>query len=388
MSKSTALVVILLVNAVIIGTVYFFVLRAPQGGGSLQAVVKAVTPLPEPAVKLSSGSPASSFSLPDLGGNTVSLKDYQGKGPVVLCFWATWCPHCKRALPILHEAAALYKSAGLRVLAIDQQEEKKLVADYIQRHGYSSFVVLLDQENRISVDYGLKSIPQLVFVDEKGNYLDQAPAARFNSVKAYARLFAGYFNLRDRTVQRVVNAASVEGEKGELLTDFRKGLGAWRAYDDGMVRGASEVQALIRDGLRLRFKLKAGRAWSKPYAGIQYKEAKARDLSTYSKLRFTLACSWRAKPERSRVVVEVGFGGKPGSKEFPSALAELELPAELSILELPLAAFKVPVYKREQFEVECPDWTSYRGMSIYVQAAELKGTAEGRIEIKEIRLVK
>ena len=52
---------------------------------------------------------APDFSLKDLDGNTVTLSDYRGQKPVILDFFATWCPNCKRDMPKLNKWYEQYK---------------------------------------------------------------------------------------------------------------------------------------------------------------------------------------------------------------------------------------------------------------------------------------
>src|SRR5262245_28383227 len=57
------------------------------------------------------------YALKDVNGKTVSLADFKGR-PILLNFWATWCPPCKAETPYLIELADKYKAQGLVVLGV------------------------------------------------------------------------------------------------------------------------------------------------------------------------------------------------------------------------------------------------------------------------------
>lgn len=107
------------------------------------------------------------FTLTDLAGNRVSLKNLRGKD-VYLNFWTTWCPWCKEELPALEKVSREYKNKDLVVLAVDIGEDQKTVSDYIRQNGYD-FSVLLDANQAVAQQYGVTSIPVSLFIDKKGN---------------------------------------------------------------------------------------------------------------------------------------------------------------------------------------------------------------------------
>ena len=115
---------------------------------------------------------APDFELYDLEGVKTSLKDHLGK-VVVLDFWATWCPPCRKSFPTMQKAVNKYAKdtdvAFLFINAWENVENKKENAEnFIKSNGYS-FRVLLDDKNETITKYKVSGIPTKVFIDPKGN---------------------------------------------------------------------------------------------------------------------------------------------------------------------------------------------------------------------------
>lgn len=111
------------------------------------------------------GKPASDFALKMLDGGRVKLSDYRGK-VVVLDFWATWCPPCRKELPNLQRLYEQNRGKGIVVLAINDESTRK-VKDFLQKHSYS-FPVLMDQSGSVHRLYAANTIPNVVVVDRNG----------------------------------------------------------------------------------------------------------------------------------------------------------------------------------------------------------------------------
>ena len=107
------------------------------------------------------------FTLSDLNGKKVSLKDFRGKN-VYLNFWATWCPWCVKELPDIEKVYQEYKDKNLVVLAINIGEDKNTVQGFITKNNYH-FNVLLDSDQRVTQAYGISPIPVSIFIDKNGN---------------------------------------------------------------------------------------------------------------------------------------------------------------------------------------------------------------------------
>lgn len=116
---------------------------------------------------------APAFSLEDLSGTTISLADYQGVKPVILDFWATWCPNCQRDMPRLNVYYEKYKDK-VEVIGINLQENKSLVAKFVEQKGLT-FPIVLDPASIASRSYGVRYTNYHVLIDINGNIVTTVP---------------------------------------------------------------------------------------------------------------------------------------------------------------------------------------------------------------------
>lgn len=116
---------------------------------------------------------AADFTVFDDDRNAVKLSDYKGK-PVVVNFWASWCPPCKRELPAFQE---MWKKYGddvtfLMVSETDGTRETKQTAKtYIEQNGYE-MNILFDLDGDAAFTYLLMYLPRTLFIDADGNLID------------------------------------------------------------------------------------------------------------------------------------------------------------------------------------------------------------------------
>jgi peroxiredoxin len=125
-------------------------------------VIAGCSPSPVPQASAPSSIPASNegiqvgnvapdFQLPNLDYETISLNELRGK-PVILNFWATWCPACIDEMPYLQEIHEKYSDEGLMLLAIDVGESLSQVEKFLQSNNLS-LPVLLDTNGVVAQKY-------------------------------------------------------------------------------------------------------------------------------------------------------------------------------------------------------------------------------------------
>jgi peroxiredoxin len=112
------------------------------------------------------GEPAPAFTLTSLEGSKVSLSDFRGK-VVILDFWATWCPPCKREIPDFIVLQTKYGAQGLQILGVAVSDEESAVRKFVKDVGMNYPVVL--GTPAVSSQYGgVESIPTTFVIDRDG----------------------------------------------------------------------------------------------------------------------------------------------------------------------------------------------------------------------------
>jgi len=136
------------------------------GGSSGAQPQASQTSTTRPDVGPRVGNLAPDLSLTGLDGQVVQLSELRGK-PVVLNFWATWCPPCKQEMPDIEKAYQKYRGEGLVVLGVDQMEDLDTVQKFVKQNGYS-WTFLLDSDGEASKVYRASALPTTYFVDRQG----------------------------------------------------------------------------------------------------------------------------------------------------------------------------------------------------------------------------
>lgn len=112
------------------------------------------------------GSPAPDFTLQSIDGSKVQLADLRGK-PLLINFWATWCPPCKEEMPTLQSAYQKYKEQGFEFVGVDLKEDEATVRQFVEAGGYG-WKFLLDTSGQVSNSYRVSGVPTTYFVDREG----------------------------------------------------------------------------------------------------------------------------------------------------------------------------------------------------------------------------
>ncbi len=112
------------------------------------------------------GKAAPDFALKGMDDKEVKLTDFKGK-VIVLDFWATWCPPCRASLPHLDKLGEAMKDRSVQVFAVNGQEEKNVVQEFIEKTKLTT-AVLLDSTGAAAEAYGVRGIPQTVIIGKDG----------------------------------------------------------------------------------------------------------------------------------------------------------------------------------------------------------------------------
>ena len=122
------------------------------------------------------GSVAPDFTLKDLSGRDVRLKDLQGK-LVLVNFWATWCPPCRGEVPSMVKLNEAMAGKPFQMLAISIDEGGREAVESFFRTSGAKLPVLLDTEQKICKTYGTTGVPETFVVDKKGVILKKVVGA-------------------------------------------------------------------------------------------------------------------------------------------------------------------------------------------------------------------
>jgi peroxiredoxin len=129
------------------------------------------------------------FTLTDLEGNSWTRSSLKGK-VVLVNFWATWCPPCRKEMPDLESLYQKYKAQGLVILAISDEDSSK-VKPFIAEHKYT-YPVLLDTGRKVNSLYQVDGIPKSFIYNRQGKMvasaIDMRTMGQFTSMLAAAGL--------------------------------------------------------------------------------------------------------------------------------------------------------------------------------------------------------
>lgn len=183
MNNKIKIIIGILVFAIVIGGAYFAYDKLKSeydGNNTLATNAPAITNsyAPEETTAANPESKAPDFTVYDADGNTVKLSDYIGK-PIILNFWASWCPPCKGEMPDFN---AMYKEKGdeyqfiMVNLTDGSRETVETASNFINEQGYE-FPVFYDKDVDAARKYNTYSIPVTYFIDKDGNLTAYAQGA-------------------------------------------------------------------------------------------------------------------------------------------------------------------------------------------------------------------
>ncbi|MCK5124829.1 MAG: TlpA family protein disulfide reductase [candidate division Zixibacteria bacterium] len=132
------------------------------------------------------------FVLEGIDGNVRNWSEFAGQ-PVVINFWATWCPPCRIEIPILKELYAEFKPKGMEIIGISFDmpgRSKHKVAPFIRENNIPWVTVFVNQDVAKEFDYQ-GSIPMTVFINAKGEETGRITGAQPHATfrKEFEKMF-------------------------------------------------------------------------------------------------------------------------------------------------------------------------------------------------------
>jgi peroxiredoxin len=124
--------------------------------------------LAAPAVSaaIERGDPAPHFTAKTLDGEKYTSDSLKGK-VVLIQFWATWCPYCKKDEPALETVTKEFEKAGLVVLAVDMGEPRRKVKKYVEASP-RPWKIVLAEDTTLAAICEAKGYPLYVLIDREG----------------------------------------------------------------------------------------------------------------------------------------------------------------------------------------------------------------------------
>ncbi|QWR77327.1 TlpA family protein disulfide reductase [Candidatus Magnetomonas plexicatena] len=112
------------------------------------------------------GTTIPAFTLTDSGGKEVSSDAFKGK-PLILNFWATWCPACKDEIPSLQTFYDEQKSGqSVNIVTVLFRDDMSSAQSFMKKHNYS-FPVYTDSSG-VARSFGLTGVPETYLIDKNG----------------------------------------------------------------------------------------------------------------------------------------------------------------------------------------------------------------------------
>ncbi len=115
------------------------------------------------------GGKAPDFVLPAADGTLVSLKDFRGR-PLVIHFWATWCPYCRKVQPGLQALADKHADQGLVLIGISFREDEGATPQAVLDERGHRFTTLLDGDE-VADMYDVRGTPTTIFLSADGTVI-------------------------------------------------------------------------------------------------------------------------------------------------------------------------------------------------------------------------
>lgn len=141
----------------------------PEANGKIVDLAAAPSAAPAADAGDHAGKPAKlNFTLKDMNGATVELASFKGR-PLVVNFWATWCPPCKAEIPWFIEFKKQYASAGLEILGVSIDDPAPELKTFSAEYKMNYPVLMgLGQDKMLEAYEAEVSVPVTWFIKKDG----------------------------------------------------------------------------------------------------------------------------------------------------------------------------------------------------------------------------
>jgi thiol-disulfide isomerase/thioredoxin len=156
-------------------------------------------PTPQTLTEVATRSQVSDFVLEDIDGKKRRLSDLRGK-VVLVNFWATWCPPCRREMPSIERLSHLLKGADFEILAVNVAENLDTVFSFTGTlDPVPTFPIVFDRDSSVLKAWPVRGLPTSFVLDKQGRIAYRAVGGReFDDPAILAQLRALLDERQDR----------------------------------------------------------------------------------------------------------------------------------------------------------------------------------------------
>lgn len=155
-------------------------LGLPSGSGNVQAA--SVVPTGQAAATTADAKTAPPWELKGLDGETVAFSDFEGK-VVLIDFWATWCPPCRKSIPEFVELQKEYGDEGFVIVGISLDRKGAGVVKPFAEKMNINYPIVLGNQKVVAAFGGIRGIPTAFVVNREGEivhkHVGYAPKSAF-----------------------------------------------------------------------------------------------------------------------------------------------------------------------------------------------------------------
>lgn len=125
--------------------------------------------LPVSSLALNQGDKLLPFTAKDMDGKTIDLAAVIGTKPVMLIFWASWCPNCTTEVPKVNALVKKYRGQGMEFIGINvgHNDSERKARRFMDTTGMT-YPVIFDNKGKISRQYGVQGVPTILIADKNG----------------------------------------------------------------------------------------------------------------------------------------------------------------------------------------------------------------------------
>ncbi|CRI63995.1 putative Thiol-disulfide oxidoreductase resA [Thiocapsa sp. KS1] len=142
----------------------------------LSSTVAVATDEPQTLTPMSEDIQAPEFDLQGPAGEPQRLLDHRGK-PIILNFWATWCPPCRAEMPSMQRAHETVTDEGISVIAVNVGEDAETIARFLSETDVD-FPIPMDLDSEVVQSYPVKGLPTTFVIDPEGRLVYSATGER------------------------------------------------------------------------------------------------------------------------------------------------------------------------------------------------------------------